>query len=236
MHKSHVLAVNPWGQLTISHSSSNAVTASEVLSKLSWHHVAVTCDEEGNAKLYVDGKKAGSGQLNMHLDKNQYGETLVLGSSGNTAHKFFGEMKYAKVHDGVLTADEIKDSYKEHTEEFDIEVELNGKWLYIHPVVQKLMTWDVASEIIDDLNDIEGFEGAKKWRFLTKEEAKHKFGKIKTIHGKTKDFKDFISGYKISGDDHFFWINEKDWTVSFGGAAFETKTAKEANLIIIRDK
>ena len=97
---------NPHAYFSGYGSSANIGGTTE-LSASTWYHVVVT-EENGTAKVYLNGSEDGSGSVTL----NAYsGTTGRVGNTGSTGEEFDGKISDVKIFDKVLTSAEVTAEY-----------------------------------------------------------------------------------------------------------------------------
>lgn len=87
-----------------------------------WHHVVVTSDGSGNAKMYINGTLRTSA-TGWHTTQANLGAPLCIGATINGTtpiQEFVGEIAVAKLYDRALSASEAKQNYNAYKNRFDI--------------------------------------------------------------------------------------------------------------------
>ena len=99
-------------------SSVQDFTTTTLLSSTDYHYVVFTFKQSEGGKAYYNGSQESAASANFTaLD---WSSVWKIGQRGNNTFFFDGELPILKVHNGVLTADQVKQNYNAYKNRFDI--------------------------------------------------------------------------------------------------------------------
>ena len=99
-------------------SSVQDFTTTTSLSSTDYHYVVFTFKQSEGGKAYYNGSQESAASANFTaLD---WSSVWKIGQRGNNTFFFDGELPILKVHNGVLTADQVKQNYNAYKNRFDI--------------------------------------------------------------------------------------------------------------------
>ena len=99
-------------------SSVQDFTTTTSLSSTGYHYVVFTFKQSEGGKAYYNGSQESAASANFTaLD---WSSVWKIGQRGNNTFFFDGELPILKVHNGVLTADQVKQNYNAYKNRFDI--------------------------------------------------------------------------------------------------------------------
>ena len=99
-------------------SSVQDFTTTTLLSSTDYHYVVFTFKQSEGGKAYYNGSQESAASANFTaLD---WSSVWRIGQRGNNTFFFDGELPILKVHNEVLTADQVKQNYNAYKNRFDI--------------------------------------------------------------------------------------------------------------------
>ena len=99
-------------------SSVQDFTTTTSLSSTDYHHITFTFKQSEGGKAYYNGNQESAASANFTaLD---WSSVWRIGQRGNNTFFFDGELPILKVHNEVLTADQVKQNYNAYKNRFDI--------------------------------------------------------------------------------------------------------------------